>query len=93
MTVEEALKRAGYVFVRDYMQPEFDYPLDVWMREPDKAWVLGELHVLTHTCRLLLNPWDTWNEWHTGVEASVNVIASFIRTFNDLAAQQEEMDR
>lgn len=92
MNVEHALAAAGYTYVRDYMQPEFDYPLDVFMRE-DGVWVLGDLTRLPHSYRVLMNPWDTWHERMPAIECDVAFLAWFVRMFNRLAAQQIEMDK
>lgn len=94
MNAVDALREAGYVYVEDYTQPEFDYPLDVWMRESDKVWILGDLRSTPHGYRVLMNPWDTWHERFVSDDGDVTPFVSwFVATFTKLAAQQIDMDQ
>lgn len=84
-TVEQALEDAGYIYIRDYMQPEFDYPLDVWMRKSDDEWILGDLTHTPNGTRILMNPWDTWHERWVHVHADCgDLVKWFVETFEHL---------
>lgn len=93
MNVEEALREAGFVFVPNVMQPEFDYPLDFWERERDGIRILGSLAWFgsEDNARILLYPGDDWYEWDVMGDIPENLVQEFTAAYDILADKYKDM--
>jgi hypothetical protein len=63
MNAIEALAAAGYVLKRDVMEPEFDYPLDFYVRESDGAMILCFVKEYDDEVMIELNPYNLRKTW------------------------------
>lgn len=73
----EALKAAGYTYKDDYVQPEFDYPWMVFIRDSDGAFVVGNIIETATASYIVLDPEDRYAEW------KVEDIPAFIEEFKE----------
>lgn len=75
----EALKAKGFIFKKDHMQPEFDYPLDFFERTEDGAMILCFVKEYEDEVMIELNPFDLIKTWMIEDE---NGIEQFIIEFD-----------
>ena len=84
----EALEAAGYTYMQNVMEPEFDYPLNFFGRQDDDdIMVLGDIDKLDEdTYIVVLRPHDKFKEWviedPTGID---QFIIEFDKTFKEFA--------
>lgn len=77
----EALEAAGYTYMQNVMEPDFDYPLNFFGRQEDEdIMVLGDINKLDEdTYVVCLRPFDKFAEW---VIEDPNGIEQFIIEFD-----------
>jgi hypothetical protein len=81
----EALEAAGYTYMQNVMEPDFDYPLDFFGRQEDEdVMVIGEIEEVTDGILVTLRPFGKFQEWLIkGGEEIPFFINSFDKTFTE----------
>jgi hypothetical protein len=88
----EALEAAGYTYMQNVMEPDFDYPLNFFGRQDnDDIMVLGDIEETVSGTLIVLRPFDKFKEWLIkDAEEIPFFINSFDETFKEFAQFIEE---
>lgn len=60
----DALKAAGFTYDQNVWDQDFDYPLDFFVRDTDKANILGEVEEAARGIIVRMRPFDKLKEWY-----------------------------
>lgn len=78
----EALEAAGFTYLEDHMELEYDYPLSFFVRGDD--WVLGAMTEEARGIKFILNPMDLHFEQYVEDESEIETfVKNFTKAFEE----------